>query len=149
MLHRSASFLLVMLATFGCTAPSAPTYFSAEFVLTDVDGHSLPANSTSSSRALPVTLIAGYMSMDESGTAYLHEDRTDGQSRYSLDTPYFFTVKGTDIRFDYAIPPCTYGSPCPDPPTGTILDSGLHVQLVFPPTYAFQVYTFRVVPRVN
>lgn len=148
-LHRSASFLLFTIAILGCTAPSAPSYFSAEFVLTDVDGQHLPVNSTSSSRTLPLTIVAGHMALDESGGAYISEDRIDGQSRYSLTTPYSFRVKGTSIRFDYADPPCPLGEPCPAPPTGTILDNGLDVQIVFPPTSAFQVYTFRVVPRIN
>lgn len=149
MVHRSASFLLIALAALGCTAPSAPSYFSAEFELTDVDGQHLPVSSTASSPTIPLTLVSGHMSLDESGGAYISEDRIDAQSRYSLRTPYLFRIKGTDIRFDYATPPCPVGSPCPGPPTGTILDNGLHVQVVFPPTAPFQVYTFRVVQRAN
>src|SRR5919204_5767051 len=101
-----AGLLLSVAVGISCTAPSAPSYVTAEFVLTDVDGHGLPASSPPALGLPGSTLIGAYMSLDQSGAAYIAEDRISQTTRYDMTTPYLYGVSGSRIKFDYA-------NPCP------------------------------------
>jgi len=135
--------LLVALATLACTDPSAPGAISAHFILTDVDGHQLPAVSPPSVGTPGQTIVSATLSLDQAGGAVLSEDRKDsGGAFFTNALSYKYTIKGTTITFVPATP-CPIDVICAAPPTGEILDNGLRVQVVFPPGYVFQVYNFR------
>ncbi len=144
---RSQRVLLLLAATtVACTAPSAPSFVTAEFVLTDVDGRTLPTGSPPGTGTPGPTIVSGYMAMDQGGGALISEDRIDpAGTRYNLTTPYTYTIKGTHIQFAF-VGSC-FIAICPTPPTGEILDNGIHVHVVFSPAYTFHVYNFRTVPR--
>lgn len=94
-------------------------------------------------------LVAGYMSLDQSGGGYIAETRVDSQNNhYSVATPYLYGVSGSHIKFDYANP-CALGTPCPAPPSGEIINEGLQVTVTFPESSILKVYTFRTVPRTE
>jgi len=140
-----AVFLLLVLATVGCTAPSAPSYISAEFVLADVDGHPLPTGSPPSVGRPGPSIVSGSMALDQGGGAYISENRMDSNGTpYTVQNVYNYGIKYTHIKFEI---PCPPGIICPAGPTGEILDNGLRVQVVFPPNYPFTIYNFRTVPR--
>jgi hypothetical protein len=147
MFRRATAALLIAIGATGCTAPSAPSYFTADFILIDVDGLGLPVTGPDVHGMPGSRLIAGSMSLDEAGTGYIFEERVDAQNNhFSVATPYLYGVSGPNIKFDYAIP-CPYGVVCPEPPSGEIINEGLQVRVTFPPTSNFKVYTFRTVPR--
>jgi hypothetical protein len=132
--------LLVAVAIISCTGPSEPSSISAHLILTDVDGHALPAVTGTPGQ----TLVSGTMSLDQAGGAITSEDWVDsGGMHYVLTTGYTYTIRNSGITFDYARP-CAPSTPCPPPPTGRILDNGLHVQVLYSPDYAFQIYNYRV-----
>jgi len=143
-LRRQKAFLVLVLATVACTGPSEPASISAQFILTDVDGRTLPAGSPPSVGTPGPTVVSGTMTLDLGGTAVTAEDRinSDG-TRVTLTTHYVYTIKDAQITFAYAFP-CPINAICAPPPTGQILDNGLRAELVFPPGYAFQVYNYRI-----
>jgi len=143
-LRRQKAFLILVLAIVACTEPSEPASISAQFILTDVDGRTLPAGSPPSVGSSGPTVISGTMSLDLAGNAVTAEDRIESDgTRVTITTHYTYIIKDGEITFSYAVP-CAPNAICPPPPTGQILDNGLRVQLVFPPGYAFQVYNYRV-----
>ena len=147
MFRRATAALLIAIGATGCTAPSAPSYFTADFILIDVDGLGLPVTGPDVHGMPGSRLIAGSMSLDEAGTGYIFEERVDAQNNhFSVATPYLYGVSGPNIKFDYAIP-CPYGVVWPEPPSGEIINEWLQVRVTFPPTSNFKVYTFRTVPR--
>ncbi len=85
------------------------------------------------------------MVLDIGGTALISEDRVaaDG-TLYNVTNHFTYTIKDSNIKFDFQVP-CPINAICnTGPPTGQILDNGLRIQVVFPPGYAFQIYNYRV-----
>ena len=141
-LRCQKALLLIAFTIVGCTSPSEPGSVSAHFELTDVDGHALPAVSAPSVGTPGQTLVSATLSLDQAGGAILSEDRIDpGGTHFTNTLSYTYTIKGTRITFEETCPDTAI---CAGPPTGMILDNGLHLQVVFPPGYWFQVYNFRV-----
>ena len=139
--------MLIAIGVSGCIEPSAPSSIAAAFVLIDVDGLGLPVTGPDVHGMPGSRLIAGSMALNGDGTGYIFEERVDSQNNhFSVATPYFYKVSGANITFDYALP-CSPGAPCPAAPSGEIVNEGLRVKVTFPPTAAFQVYTFRTVPQ--
>jgi hypothetical protein len=138
-LHCQKAALLVAVATIACTDPSEPSAISAHFVLTDVDGRALPATAGTTGQ----TLVSGTLSLDQAGGAIISEDRIDSDGvQHSFQAGYTYTIKNSTITFEYVS--CPINANCAPPPTGQILDNGLHVQVSYPPVYLFQVYNYRV-----
>lgn len=133
------AFLLLALAMAACTGPSDPSTISAHFILTDVDGHALPASAGTPSS----TIISGAITFDQLGGAVLSEDRTDNGTLRSYTSNYIYTIQNGKIVFDYAVP-CPPNANCVPPPSGAILDNGLRIQVVYSPGFVFQVYNYRV-----
>ena len=132
--------LLVAVATISCTGPSEPSSISAHLILTDVDGRALPATTGMPGQ----TLVSGNMSLDEAGGAVISEDWTDaGGTHFPRTFVYIYSIKNSNITFDYPVP-CGPNANCAPPPTGRVLDNGLHVQVVYSPGFAFQTYNYRV-----
>lgn len=147
MFQRVAATLLIAIGATGCLEPSEPSSISAEFVLIDVDGLGLPVTNPDVHGMPGSRLVAGSMALDVGGTGYIFEERVDSQNNhFSVATPYYYSVSGSHINFDFAAP-CSPGALCPAPPSGEIVNEGLQVKVTFPPTAAFQVYTFRTVPQ--
>jgi hypothetical protein len=90
------------------------------------------------------TLVSGNMSLDQGGGAVISEDWIDaGGTHFNRTFVYIYTIKNSKIIFDYTMP-CGINANCVPLPTGQILDNGLHVQIVYSPGYAFQIYNYRV-----
>jgi hypothetical protein len=143
-LRRQTAFLVLALATAACTEPSEPPSISAQFILTDVDGQSLPAGSPPSAGTPGPTIVSGTMTLDIGGTAAIAEDRIESNGTHdSIVTHYVYTIKDGQLTFSDAVQ-CPINANCAQPPTGQILDNGLKAQLVFPPGYVFQVYNYRI-----
>jgi hypothetical protein len=144
-LRRQTAFFLLILATAACTEPSEPPSISAQFILTDVDGQSLPADSPPTAGTPGPTIVSGTMTLDFGGTAVIAEDRIESNGTHdSIVTHYVYSIKDGQITFSYALPCGGINANCPVLPTGQILDNGLKAQLVFPPGYTFQVYNYRI-----
>ena len=143
---RATAAIMIAIGGTGCIEPSAPSYFAADLVLIDVDGLGLPVMSPDVHGMPGSRLIAGSMSLAIGGTGYIFEERVDAQNNhFSVSTPYYYSVSGSHISFDYAMP-CALTT-CPEPPSGEIVNEGLQVKVTFPPPSVFQVYTFRTVPQ--
>jgi hypothetical protein len=86
------------------------------------------------------------MSLDQHGGALISEDRiSPSGTRFTVTTPYTYTISGAVITFAF-VGQCMIET-CSPPPTGAILDNGIHVQVVFPPESQFRVYNFRTLVR--
>ena len=133
------SVLVLLVAIAACTEPSEPSSISAQFILTDVDGVSLPAGSVPGP-----TIVSGTMVLNQLGFAAVTEDRVESNGTHTtITTHYIYTIRASQITFADPVP-CPPNANCVAPPTGMILDNGLRVQLVFPPGYLFMVYNYRV-----
>src|SRR5438132_7994121 len=104
-LRRQKAFLVLVLAIVACTEPSEPASISAQFILTDVDGRTLPAGSPPSVGSSGPTVISGTMSLDLAGNAVTAEDRIESDgTRVTITTHYTYIIKDGEITFSYAVP---------------------------------------------
>src|SRR5438105_5432384 len=117
------AFLILVFTSIACTGPSAPASITAQFVLTDVDGRTLPASSPPTVGMAGPTIVSGTMYLQLDGTAVIAEDRIEPDgTRVNLTTHYTYTINDSDITFSYAVP-CPSNAICASPPTGKILDN--------------------------
>jgi hypothetical protein len=138
MQHSGPIGLLAVLTMLACTGPSEPGAISARFELTDVDGFPLPVTAPSGV-ATPGTVISGSVALDQLGGAITAEDRVDaGGNHIDIRTGYRYVIRGSNIDLQYAFP-CD----CKSPPTATIVDNGLNLQLIYGPEYTFHIYNYR------
>jgi hypothetical protein len=143
-LRSQQALLALIFAVVACTEPSEPASISAQFILTEIDGQSLPVGSPPSVGSTGPTIVSGTMVLNGSGIAAVTEDRVEPDGTHlTITIHYTYSINGSEIKFAYVVP-CGSNANCVALPTGQLLDNGLRAQLTFPPGFPFQVYNYRI-----
>jgi len=135
--------LLLAIAPVACTDPSEPPSIQQSFVLTDINGQRLPYTRPSTSGSPSATIVSGWLTLYNSGVAVLEENQLTSSGTTLVRFRMRYKITGATIEFSSETP-CGPNANCPAPPTGEILDNGLHAEIAWPPLPTAVVYRYQV-----
>jgi hypothetical protein len=119
-LFRRIALVATIGFTLGCHDVSAPPGPHANYLLTSINGRSLPTFYSPIPEAGTVTY--GTLFLDGSGDAVVIEHRREMGADVTYTLNYTYTISENTIQFDYDCPPYAL---CPLPPKGVFLNSHL------------------------
>ena len=136
--------LFLAIAAVACTDPSDTPSIAAKFFLTDIDGQQLPYTRPSTNGSQSATIVSGSLILYNSGLAVLEENQLKSAGGVTLVTSRLrYNISGATIEFSFETP-CPPNAICVAPPTGELLDNGIHAQIVWPPLPTTVVYRYQI-----
>jgi len=136
--------LLLVIAPVACTDPSDPPSIQQSFFLTDINGQHLPYTLPATNGSPSATIVSGSLTLYNSGVAILEENQLNSTGGTTLVRSRLrYKITGAAIEFSLE-PPCPPNAICAAPPTGQILDNGIHAEIAWPPLPSTVVYRYIV-----
>jgi len=136
--------LLLAIAPVACTDPSDPPSIQQSFFLTDINGQHLPYTLPATNGSPSATIVSGSLTLYNSGVAILEENQLNSAGGTTLVRSRLrYKITGATIEFSLE-PPCPSNAICAAPPTGQILDNGIHAEIMWPPLPSTVVYRYIV-----
>ena len=142
--QHSNVLLLLAIAAIACTDPSELPSIQQSFYLTDINGQHLPYTRPATNGSPSATIVSGSLTLYNSGVAILEENQLNSAGGTTLVRSRLrYKITGAAIEFSLE-PPCPPNAICAAPPTGQILDNGIHAEITWPPLPSAVVYRYIV-----
>lgn len=142
--QRFCLLLFLAIAAVACTDPSEPPSIQQSFFLTEINGQQLPAMLPSTNGSPSATVVSGSFTLYNSGVAILEENQLNSAGGTTLVRSRLrYKITGATIEFSYETL-CPPNASCVAPPTGQLLDNGIHAEIAWPPMPSTVVYRYQV-----
>jgi len=104
----------------------------------------LPYTRPATNGSPSATIVSGSLTLYNSGVAILEENQLNSAGGTTLVRSRLrYKITGATIEFSLE-PPCPSNAICAAPPTGQILDNGIHAEIMWPPLPSTVVYRYIV-----
>jgi hypothetical protein len=136
--------LFLAIAVVACTDPSEPPSIAQSFFLTDINGQQLPFMRPSINESPSATVVSGSLTLLNSGVAIVEETQfTSPGETMLVRSRLRYKITGATIEFSFETP-CPSNAICAAPPTGRLLDNGIHAEILWPPLPSANVYRYQI-----
>jgi hypothetical protein len=142
--HHFDVLVLLAIAAIACTDPSEPPSIQQSFFLTEINGQHLPYARPATNGSPSATIVSGSLTLYNSGVAILEENQLNSVGETTVVRSrlrYKITDTTIEFSFETACPP---NAICAQPPTGQLLDNGIHAEILWPPLPSTNIYRYQV-----